>query len=89
MHIDLANASYNVIGQACRLAFQIGLHRQTSPGNATPYQSQMRQRVFWTLYFTDRRISLSCGRPHAIRDEDVDLEKPAWIDDKVRIAVQC
>ncbi|KAL1853090.1 hypothetical protein VTK73DRAFT_9106 [Phialemonium thermophilum] len=42
----------------------------------------MRQRLFWTVYFLDRRISLSCGRPYAIRDSDVDVDLPAWIDDK-------
>jgi hypothetical protein len=43
----------------------------------------MRQRVFWTVYFTDRRISLSCGRPYGMRDLDIKVEHPAWLYDKV------
>lgn len=43
----------------------------------------MRQRLFWNVYFVDRRISLSCGRPYGIRDTDIHVDKPAWIDDKV------
>lgn len=46
----------------------------------------MRQRLFWTVYFVDRRISLSCGRPYGLRDSDIDVDEPAWVDDKVRIS---
>lgn len=34
------------------------------------------QRIFWTLYYVDRRISLSCGRPYGIRDSDIHVEEP-------------
>lgn len=42
----------------------------------------MRQRIFWTVFFTDRRIALSCGRPYGIRDLDYDVEQPSWIADR-------
>jgi hypothetical protein len=42
----------------------------------------MRQRVFWTVYFVDRRIALSCGRPYGIKDSDIRTEKPAWLHDE-------
>lgn len=46
----------------------------------------MRQRIFWTVYFVDRRISLSCGRPYSIREADIEIEQPAYLCDKVRIS---
>ncbi|KAF2713963.1 hypothetical protein K504DRAFT_462421 [Pleomassaria siparia CBS 279.74] len=79
---DKPNAAYNVIGIACRLSFQFGLHQQSCWGNCTPLQIHMRQRIFWTIYFADRRISLSCGRPYGIRDLDIDVDQPSWIYDR-------
>lgn len=85
MHTDMPNAAYNVAGLACRASFQFGLHQQSFWGDdCSPYLAHMRQRLFWTVYFIDRRISLSCGRPYAIRDSDIDLDEPEWVDDKVR-----
>jgi hypothetical protein len=82
-HADKGNAAYNIIGLACRLCFQFGLHQQSRWGpECTPFSRHIRQRLFWSVYFVDRRISLSCGRPYGIRDSDIDVDKPAWIDDK-------
>ena len=82
-HADKANAAYNVAGLACRLSFQFGLHQQRLWGTGcSPFLRHMRQRLFWTIYFIDRRISLSCGRPYGVRDSDIDVDLPAMIDDK-------
>jgi hypothetical protein len=80
---DKPNAAYNVIGIACRLSFQFGLHQQSCWSNCSPFQIHMRQRIFWTIYFADRRISLSCGRPYGIRDLDIDVDQPSWVYDRV------
>ncbi|KAF2119606.1 hypothetical protein BDV96DRAFT_629148 [Lophiotrema nucula] len=34
---------------------------------------EMRKRVFWSAYALDRNISITLGRPCAIRDEDIDI----------------
>ena len=83
MHADKANAAYSVIGMAARLCFQARLHQQSSWRHYTPFESHMRQRIFWTVYFLDRRISLSCGRPYSLREADIDIEQPAYLYDKV------
>ncbi|KAJ8133242.1 hypothetical protein O1611_g380 [Lasiodiplodia mahajangana] len=77
------NAAYNVSGLACRVCFQFGLHQQKLWGaDCSPFSQHMRQRLFWTVYFADRRISSSCGRPYGIRDGDIDVDEPQWIDDE-------
>lgn len=85
MYADKGNAAYSIIGIASRLCFQAGLHQQSSCSwrAYTPFDMHMRQRVFWTIYFLDRRISLSCGRPYGIREADIDIEQPAYLYDKV------
>src|SRR6202000_888489 len=67
--------------------FQIGLHQQSRWGPIdSPYRNHMNQRVFWTLYFTDRRVALSCGRPYGMKDDDIDVGEAAWLNDKVHIS---
>lgn len=84
VHADKPNPACNVIGLACRLCFQYGLHQQNWWGpECSDYSIHMRQRIFWTVYFVDRRISLSCGRPYSIRDLDIRLDAPAMIYDRV------
>ncbi|ORX99612.1 fungal-specific transcription factor domain-domain-containing protein [Clohesyomyces aquaticus] len=80
-HADRPNAAYNTIGLACRLCFQFSLDQQ-SVWRGTPFTLHMRQRIFWVVYFTDRRIALSCGRPSSFRDHDIDVDEPVWIRDK-------
>jgi hypothetical protein len=82
MHADKPNAAYNSIGLACRRCFQFGLHQGTG-GNSSGDELtvHMRQRLLWTVYFVDRRISLSCGRPYGMRDHDIRLDLPQPIDD--------
>ncbi|EJT99485.1 hypothetical protein DACRYDRAFT_101187 [Dacryopinax primogenitus] len=86
MHADKWNAAYNISGLACRLCFQNGLHQQSRYGpDCTPFYVHLRQRILWTAYYLDRRISLSCGRPYAMRDLDLDVNLPDWLDDKLII----
>ena len=85
MHSDKPNAAYNVVGLACRLCFQFGLHQQPQGRlELNQYDTHIRQRILWTVYFIDRRISLSCGRPYGMCDVDIDIDEPAWINDSVR-----
>jgi hypothetical protein len=81
VHADKPNAAYNVIGLACRLCFQFGLHQQRLWSECDEVTIHIRQRLCWTVYFTDRRIALSCGRPYGMRDSDVKLDKPSWLND--------
>lgn len=85
MHAGRSNAAYHAIGLACRMCYQLGLHRQDQwESLCSPYEMHMRQRLIWTVYFVDRRVSLSCGRPYSMLDGHLHVEKPLQIDDKVR-----
>ncbi|KAK4895750.1 hypothetical protein LTR27_006232 [Elasticomyces elasticus] len=82
-HEDRPNAAYNIAGLICRLCFQFGLHQQSRwPEDAHTYGRHMKERIFWTAYFVDRRIALSCGRPYGMNDRDIDVDLPAHIADK-------
>ncbi|PQE05191.1 C6 transcription factor protein [Rutstroemia sp. NJR-2017a BBW] len=73
-----------MIGLAMRTCVDLGLHRETYYSGVTPYEGQLRRRLFWTVYFLERVIAVSLGRPYSIADRDIDATLPLEIDDTVR-----
>jgi hypothetical protein len=73
-----------MIGLAMRTCVDLGLHREAHYGNASPYEGQLQRRLFWTVYFLERVIAVSVGRPYSIADRDIDVALPLEIDDTVR-----
>jgi hypothetical protein len=73
-----------MIGLAMRTCVDLGLHREAHYGNVPPYEGQLRRRLFWTVYFLERVIAVSLGRPYSIADRDIDASLPLEIDDTVR-----
>jgi len=73
-----------MIGLAIRTCIDLGLHREAYYCNLPPYEGQLRRRLFWTVYFLERVIAVSLGRPYSIADRDIDATMPLEIDDTVR-----
>lgn len=73
-----------MIGLAMRTCVDLGLHREAYYRNVLPYEGQLRRRLFWTVYFLERVIAVSLGRPYSIADRDIDATLPLEIDDTVR-----
>jgi hypothetical protein len=68
--------SWHCIGQAVRMAIDLGLHHSSSSANGDLLTIETRKRVFWSAYALDRNISISLGRPCAIRDADIYVPLP-------------
>ena len=73
-----------MIGLAMRTAIDIGLHRKANEINLDPFTAQMHRRLFWTVYYLERVVSMSLGRPFSIADRHIDVELPLDINDDVR-----
>ncbi|TVY78224.1 putative transcriptional regulatory protein [Lachnellula suecica] len=73
-----------MIGLAIRTCIDLGLHREAYYCSLAPYEGQLRRRLFWTVYFLERVIAVSLGRPYSIADRDIDATMPLEIDDTVR-----
>ncbi|KAF9330715.1 hypothetical protein BG006_006341 [Podila minutissima] len=76
-------------GMATRIAHDIGLHRQDVQVNV-PEEGEIRRRVWWAVYISDRLGGGILGRPVVIRDKEYNVQMPSdeWIaeigdDDKV------
>jgi hypothetical protein len=70
----LQSASY-AISTAVQLAMVARLNDQGLWGDCTPEERQARQRLWWTIYFLDRRIAQRNGTPYIIRDTETAVDE--------------
>ena len=85
----LLNQAYETSGKAARLCYQYGFHHQARwPSQISAFEIHMRQRLCWTLFYVERRIAQSCGRPYAIRELDVNVAFPASLNDQATFSDQ-
>ncbi|KAG0018943.1 hypothetical protein BGZ81_010017 [Podila clonocystis] len=69
-------------GMATRIAHDIGLHRQDVQVNE-PEEGEIRRRVWWAVYISDRLGGGILGRPVVIRDKEYNVQMPSeeWINE--------
>lgn len=71
------NASWMLLGCACRMAVSMGMHREGARGGFSPIERELRRRVWWTMYTFEKQLSLTLGRPSAIpEDGEVNVGLP-------------
>ncbi|KAJ5933523.1 hypothetical protein N7454_005852 [Penicillium verhagenii] len=78
-----SHGMWYMIGLAMRTAIDLGLHRKANERNMDPFTAQMRRRLFWTVYYLERVVAMSLGRPFSISDRHIDLDLPWDVDDDV------
>lgn len=75
---------YLVVGVAVRLALRMGLHRDPDKveGNITPYQAEIRRRIWHLLVQMDLLISFENGLPSMIQGVQSDTRVPLNLQDQ-------
>ena len=69
-------------GLAIRMGQALGLHRDGAHfGHLTPYEVEMRRRVWWSLCMLDMRASEDQGMDYTISLESYDTKLPLSIND--------
>lgn len=82
------NEAWYVFGTVVQLAWALGLHRATHSRDAdTSMRQQLRRRTFWSIYSTDKYVSIAIGRPMLVHDDHISQELPAAIDDEDLVVV--
>ena len=76
-----SHGMWYMIGLAMRTAIDLGLHRKANEINLDPFTTQIRRRLFWVVYYLERVVSMSLGRPFSISDRHIDLDLPLDVDD--------
>ncbi|KAF3765799.1 hypothetical protein M406DRAFT_276471 [Cryphonectria parasitica EP155] len=77
--MNLKSAAWNFLGNAVRVAQDIGLYSESGPWPII--EGEMRRRTWWTIYVLDRTLAVEVGRPMLIDDADCDVALPAGVDD--------
>lgn len=75
-------ASWTVLGVAIRALQDIGLHQEKAYRGFSPYEQELRRRVFWGAFILDCIFSINMGRPLALKLSDCDVRLPLEIDDE-------
>jgi hypothetical protein len=71
------NAASRLEGLAVRMAFQLRLHHcPVRLGGDAARESELRKRLFWSIFCIDRYICIRLGIPLGIRTEDADVCYP-------------
>jgi len=71
------NAASRIGGLIVRILFHLGLHR--CPAKYDQFSMtdvDLRKRLFWTVYVTERYLSQSLGLPLDLKDDDIDVCYP-------------
>ncbi|CDW98074.1 hypothetical protein, partial [Sporisorium scitamineum] len=76
-------ASWTVLGVAIRALQDIGLHQEKAYRGFSPYEQELRRRVFWGAFILDCIFSINMGRPLALKLSDCDVKLPLEIDDEL------
>ncbi|KAH7159409.1 fungal-specific transcription factor domain-containing protein [Dactylonectria estremocensis] len=71
---------YTLCSIASRLAQGIALNRHPSQEwNLSEEENSHRARTFWVIYCLDKTISLRCGRPSAVDDDEISCPFPRGV----------
>lgn len=75
--------AYHWIGQATRVAFGLGMHRDLGPNSQTTMPASdkhMYRKLWWAIVQAETFLSLEYGRPSMIRLEDFDQTPLTQVD---------
>ena len=77
LNFDASVGNWILIGVVIRLALRMGLHRDPSHwSNIRPLQTELRRRLWMTLYQMDFFTSTQVGLPRVIKDSQCDTHSP-------------
>jgi hypothetical protein len=74
--LDAHGVAYTYLGLALRMAIQNGMHRKSHGNDLDPSMHEMRNRLWWSTYRLEKRVSVLHGRPTSISSSEVDAEYP-------------
>lgn len=78
---DQSKFVWSLVGLAARLSIGLGLHRDGSKMGLSPFDTEMRRRLWWSLCVLDVRASEDYGSEPAILDGTYDTLLPLNVND--------
>ncbi|KAB8236200.1 Zn(II)2Cys6 transcription factor [Aspergillus alliaceus] len=81
MPIDTSGLAYTYLGLAIKMAIQNGMHRRFGEEGLDARTIELRNRLWWSAYTLDRRISILHGRPVSVSPTEIDCDMPKDLPD--------
>ncbi|PBP15615.1 hypothetical protein BUE80_DR013645 [Diplocarpon rosae] len=78
---DASRAGWTLLRSAIGLAQSLGLHRDGSLFGLSPFDAELRRRLWWQLCFADFRLSDLHGTTPSIKTVSFDTKRPLNIND--------
>ncbi|KAL4948436.1 hypothetical protein BDW69DRAFT_176437 [Aspergillus filifer] len=70
------SAAWNLINSAAHIVLSLGLQHNVPADVEGPEEVAQKRTLFWTIYTTEKMLSLRLGRSSAFRDQDITLAHP-------------
>lgn len=74
--LDTHGLAYTYLGLGIKMAIQNGMHRRYVGTDLDAWTVETRNRLWWTAYTVERRVSVLHGRPTSISPTEIDAELP-------------
>jgi hypothetical protein len=68
-------------GVAIRIAQKMGLHRDGETLGLSPFESEMRRRLWWQIIMTDAKYAMFSGLSHNLLPRNSDTKSPSNVND--------
>ena len=78
---DKTQFSWSLTGTLIRLAQAMGIHRESAGSNMSPFEQEMRRRLWWQLIILDVRCTEDRATDPAIFEAMFNTKRPANIND--------
>lgn len=70
------STAWNFINAASHTIQALGLQYHVPAGVESPEERAQKRDLFWTVYMTEKMLSLRLGRSSTFRDQDITLGRP-------------
>ncbi|KAL4794090.1 fungal-specific transcription factor domain-containing protein [Aspergillus venezuelensis] len=77
LSVDASGLGYIYITLTNRLGMQNGMHRKYTGTGLSAAMIETRNRIWWTAYTLERKVSIFHGRPLSTHSSDVDAHLPS------------
>ncbi|KAL2016759.1 hypothetical protein VTK56DRAFT_3107 [Thermocarpiscus australiensis] len=75
------HAAWILNGVAIRIAQKMGLHRDGEALGLSPFECEMRRRLWWQLILTDSKYAVFSGLSHSLLPRNCDTKPPKNVND--------
>ncbi|RSL48878.1 hypothetical protein CEP54_012703 [Fusarium duplospermum] len=75
------HASWVLLGSLVRIAMSMGYHRDGTQLHLSPFETEMRRRIWWQIVMYDIKLGIDCGLAYSCIPKRFDTKQPLNLND--------